>query len=166
MPDISTQQTEAAALIREQIEALENPAQTLPYWEVYRAISGEGGGGGGGSTDVSSLAKETTLGEVNAKLPSLSSGKIPVEISTSSTTPDIRVISTPGNYIFNDYCSLYITVLNGDNDSVILKKTGETLGAILKTNRFVNLEPIAGKKHGSITLTIASGGSVEIIGES
>ena len=165
MPDISTQQTEAAALIREQIEALENPAQTLPYWEVYRAISGEGGGGGG-STDVSSLAKETTLGAVNAKLPSLSSGKIPVEISTSSTTPDIRVISTPGSYVLNDYYSLYIVVLNGDNDSVILKKTGETSGTPLKTNRFVNLEPIAGKKHGSITLTIASGGSVEIIGES
>lgn len=61
MPDFSTQQTEAAALIRTQIEALENPAQTLPYWEIYRAISNEGGGGGGGgggSIDISLLRWE------------------------------------------------------------------------------------------------------------
>ena len=99
-----------------------------------------GGGGGGGSiTD-------------------------PIDIVDGSVTEDVRAISTAGDYIFNNYFYLYLKVINGNNDSVILKKTGNETGVPLTTNEYINLEPIPGRKHGSLTLTIASGGSVRIIG--
>lgn len=157
---LQARKTALLAKVDETTPNIEDAIEQLA--EVNLAL---GSSGSGGSVDVSTLAKETTLTTINGKLPSLSSGNIPVDINTGSTVPDIRTISTPGSYTFNNYYSLYITVLNGDNGSVILKKTGETSGAILSTNRIINFESIAGKKHGSITLSIASGGIVEIIGE-
>jgi len=159
MPDISTQQADAAALIREQIEALEHPAQTLPYWEVYRAISSEGvGGGGGGSTDVSGLAKETTLEAVNAKIPSLSNNRIPVELPTTNLTADWRILTAGTTTIPAGSCYVYITILTGT-----VTINGLTKTATNGINDIVNLESCLPARHPAITIIIPEGASVELI---
>ena len=154
MPDISTQQADAAALIREQIEALEHPAQTLPYWEVYRAISSEGvGGGGGGSTDVSGLAKETTLEAVNAKLPSLSSGRVPVSLPTTTAGLDCRLLTTNTTIATGSYF-IYLKVLVGD---VTIN------GLTFSTNENLNFEAINNVLYPAVELVIPSGKSVRLV---
>jgi hypothetical protein len=148
MPDISTQQTEAAALIKEQIEALENPAQTLPYWEIYRAISNDGG-----SADVSTLAKEATLGAINAKLPSLSSGRVPVSLPTITAELDCRLLTTNTTIATGSYF-IYLKVLVGD---VTIN------GLTFSTNENLNFEAINNVLYPAIELVIPSGKSVRLV---
>ena len=150
MPDISTQQADAAALIREQIEALEHPAQTLPYWEVYRAI--------GGSTDVSGLAKETTLEAVNAKIPSLSNNRIPVEFPATNLTADWRILTAGTTTIPAGSCYVYMTVLTGT-----VTINGLTKTATNGINDIVNLESCLPARHPAITIIVPEGASVELI---
>ena len=93
MPSFSERQAQAENLIRSQIESLENTAQTIPYWEVYRAITGTESNNGGGLNDI----------------------------ITGTINEDIRIIETPGIYNFNNYFYLYLKIINGLNDSVKLK---------------------------------------------
>lgn len=155
MPDISTQQADAAALIREQIEALEHPAQTLPYWEVYRAISSEGGGG---STDISTLTKEATLTAINAKIPSLSNNRIPVELPTTNLTADWRILTAGTTTIPAGSCYVYIMILTGT-----VTINGLTKTATNGINDIVNLESCLPARHPAITIIIPEGASVELI---
>jgi hypothetical protein len=148
MPDISTQQTEAAALIKEQIEALENPAQTLPYWEIYRAISNDGG-----SADVSALAKEATLGAINAKLPSLSSGRVPVSLPTITAELDCRLLTTNTTIATGSYF-IYLKVLVGD---VTIN------GLTFSSGENLNFEAINNVLYPAIELVIPSGKSVRLV---
>jgi hypothetical protein len=148
MPDISTQQTEAAALIKEQIEALENPAQTLPYWEIYRAISNDGG-----SADISALAKETTLGAINAKLPSLSSGRVPVSLPTITAELDCRLLTTNTTIATGSYF-IYLKVLVGD---VTIN------GLTFSSGENLNFEAINNVLYPAIELVIPSGKSVRLV---
>lgn len=153
MPDIADQQTQAAALIRDQIESLENAAQTLPYWEVYRAISGDSGGGGGGSVDISTLTKEATLTTLNAKIPTLSSGRIPVSLPSTNLTADWRVL-TEDTTIPAGSCYVYLKVILGDVTINGLTKT---------TGQYINLEPSPFARHPEIIIVIPAGKSVELV---
>jgi hypothetical protein len=148
MPDISTQQTEAAALIKEQIEALENPAQTLPYWEIYRAISNDGG-----SAAVSTLAKEATLGAINAKLPSLSSGRVPVSLPTITAELDCRLLTTNTTIATGSYF-IYLKVLVGD---VTIN------GLTFSSGENLNFEAINNVLYPAIELVISNGKSVRLV---
>lgn len=156
MPDIADQQTQAAALIKNQIEALENVAQTLPYWEVYRAISNQGGGGGD-PIDISTLAKEATSTEINEKLPDLSSGRIPVSLPETTLTPDWRTLTTnttiPAGSVY-----IYLTVLEGT-----VTINGLTKTATEGMNDIINLDPCLPARHPEINIVIPEGASVEII---
>jgi hypothetical protein len=141
MPDISTQQTEAAALIKEQIEALENPAQTLPYWEIYRAISNDGG------------SAEATLGAINAKLPSLSSGRVPVSLPTITAELDCRLLTTNTTIATGSYF-IYLKVLVGD---VTIN------GLTFSSGENLNFEAINNVLYPAIELVIPSGKSVRLV---
>lgn len=103
------------------------------------------------------------LARTNQAIGAEGGGAESVDIVTGSISDDIRIIDTPGTYAFNNYFYLYITVVDGEGDTVAL--TGSSgVGVPLKTDEFINLESIAGRKHGNISLTIASGGIVRIIG--
>lgn len=148
MPTFSERQTQAAELIKLQIESLENAAQTLPYWEVYRAIIGVSGSTGGGNTGGGNWEGGT------------------VEIVNGTITEDIRLINQPGNYTFNNYFYLYLKIINGDENSVILKKSTNINdnGVPLLTDEYINFEQVSGRKHGNIIVTVAQGGVIRIIG--
>lgn len=148
MPDIADQQTEAAALVREQIESLENAAQTLPYWEVYRAISGTSGE----SIDISTLAKDATSTAINGKLPNLSSGNIPVVVAERILTPDKQILTTdtviPAGSI---YC--YLKVIAGD---ITID------GLTYSTGEFINYESCYPCIYPAIEIVIPAGKSVRL----
>lgn len=152
MPDISYQKTQAEALIKTQIESSDNVAQTLPYWAVYQAITGSSGSAGS-SIDVSILAKETTLGAVNTKLPNLSSGKIPVTIGSINLTADWRLL-TETTVIPAGSCYVYLFVKQGDVTINGLTKT---------TGEYINLEPSPFARHPEINIVIPAGKSIELI---
>ncbi len=151
MPDIADQQTQAAALIRAQIEALDNAAQTLPYWEIYRAISNESGGGG--STDVSSLATEATATAISGKLPTLSSGRIPVSLLETNLTADWRDLTT-NTVIPAGSVQIYLKVILGD---VTIN------GLTYSTGEYINLESCYPYKHPEINIVIPTGKSVRLV---
>lgn len=151
MPDIADQQTQAAALIRAQIEALDNAAQTLPYWEIYRAISNESGGGG--STDVSSLATEATATAISDKLPALSSGRIPVSLLETNLTADWQLL-TADITIPAGSCYVYLKVILGE---VTIN------GITFSTNEYLNLEPSHFARHPAISIVIPAGKSVRLV---
>lgn len=142
----------------EQMQLSENAAfqAALKYYAVL-ACFGLSGGGGGGSIDVSTLAKESTLGEIENKLPALESSRIPVSLPQLNLTPDWRVLTTntviPAGSVY-----VYITVLSGTVTINGLIKT-----ATNTTSDMINLESCLPARHPEINIVIPEGASVELI---
>ena len=112
--------------------------------------------GSGGSTDVSTLAKETTLTAVNNKLPALSGGAIPVDIEKGNLTADWRVIPASTTVIIPaGYVYLYLTVLSG---------TATINGLSFAVDDVVNLEISPIRKHPAVTIITAASSQVRVIG--
>lgn len=158
MPDIADQQALAIELIRSQIEALEDIAQTLPYWGIYTAIaggnSGSGGSGGsGGTIDTSTLAKDATSTSINNKIPALSSGRIPVVLPTTTAILDCRVLTT-NTTIATGSRFIYLKTLVGD---VTIN------GLTFSSGENLNFEAIDSVLYPSVELVIPAGKSVRLV---
>lgn len=122
-------------------------AEALSRMEAALSASG-----GGGSTDVSALAKETTLTGIDDKLPALSSGNIPVVVAEKTLTPDKRLLTEnttiPAGSI---YC--YLKVVSGD---VTID------GLTYSTGEFINYESCYPCKYPAISIVIPAGKSVRL----
>ncbi len=103
--------------------------------------------------DISTLAKEITLGLINAKLPNLSSGKIPVTVGSINLTADWRLL-TETTVIPAGSCYVYLFVKLGDVTINGLTKT---------TGEYINLETSPAARHPEINIVIPAGKSVELI---
>lgn len=109
-------------------------------------------GGGGGSTDVSTLATEVTATAIKNKLPSLSSGNIPVVVAEKILTPDKRTL-TANTVIPEGSIYVYMKVNLGD---ITID------GLTYSTGEFINYESCYPCKHPEITITIPAGKSVRL----
>lgn len=108
--------------------------------------------------DISTLTKEATLTAINAKIPSLSNNRIPVELPTSNLTADWRILTAGTTTIPAGSCYVYLTVLTGT-----VTINGLTKTATNGINDIVNLESCLPARHPAITIIIPEGASVELI---
>lgn len=110
-------------------------------------------GGGGSSTDISTLATEATATAINGKLPSLSSGRIPVSLLSTNLTADWQDLTTD-TVIAAGSCYVYLEVILGP---VTIN------GLSFSTGKFLNLESSPFARHPEINLVISAGKSVRLI---
>ena len=108
--------------------------------------------------DISTLTKEATLTAINAKIPSLSNNRIPVELPTTNLTADWRILTAGTTTIPAGSCYVYMTVLTGT-----VTINGLTKTATNGINDIVNLESCLPARHPAITIVIPEGASVELI---
>ena len=108
--------------------------------------------------DISTLTKEATLTAINAKIPSLSNNRIPVELPTTNLTADWRILTAGTTTIPAGSCYVYITILTGT-----VTINGLTKTATNGINDIVNLESCLPARHPAITIVIPEGASVELI---
>lgn len=108
--------------------------------------------------DISTLTKEATLTAINAKIPSLSNNRIPVELPTTNLTADWRILTAGTTTIPAGSCYVYLTVLTGT-----VTINGLTKTATNGINDIVNLESCLPARHPAITIIIPEGASVELI---
>jgi hypothetical protein len=108
--------------------------------------------------DISTLTKEATLTAINAKIPSLSNNRIPVELPTTNLTADWRILTAGTTTIPSGSCYVYMTVLTGT-----VAINGLTKTATNGINDIVNLESCLPARHPAITIVIPEGASVELI---
>lgn len=108
--------------------------------------------------DISTLTKEATLTAINAKIPSLSNNRIPVELPTTNLTADWRILTAGTTTIPAGSCYVYMTVLTGT-----VAINGLTKTATNGINDIVNLESCLPARHPAITIVIPEGASVELI---
>ena len=104
------------------------------------------------------LATEATTTAINAKLPSLSNNRIPVELPTTNLTADWRILTAGTTTIPAGSCYVYMTVLTGT-----VAINGLTKTATNGINDIVNLESCLPARHPAITIIIPEGASVELI---
>lgn len=104
------------------------------------------------------LATEVTTTAINAKIPSLSNNRIPVELPTSNLTADWRILTAGTTTIPAGSCYVYLTVLTGT-----VTINGLTKTATNGINDIVNLESCLPARHPAITIIIPEGASVELI---
>ena len=103
--------------------------------------------------DISTLTKEATLTAINAKLPSLSSGRVPVSLPTTTAGLDCRLLTTNTTIATGSYF-IYLKVLAGD---VTIN------GLTFSTNENLNFEAINNVLYPAIELVIPSGKSVRLV---
>jgi hypothetical protein len=104
------------------------------------------------------LATEVTTTAINAKIPSLSNNRIPVELPTTNLTADWRILTAGTTTIPAGSCYVYMTVLTGT-----VAINGLTKTATNGINDIVNLESCLPARHPAITIVIPEGASVELI---
>lgn len=104
------------------------------------------------------LATEVTTTAINAKIPSLSNNRIPVELPTTNLTADWRILTAGTTTIPAGSCYVYLTVLTGT-----VTINGLTKTATNGINDIVNLESCLPARHPAITIIIPEGASVELI---
>lgn len=136
----------------EQMQLNENAAYqaALKYYTVLSCF--ESNVGGGGSTDISTLATETTATAIKNRLPNLSSGNIPVVVAEKILTPDKRTL-TANTVIPEGSIYVYMKVNLGD---ITID------GLTYSTGEFINYESCYPYKHPEITITIPAGKSVRL----
>jgi len=103
--------------------------------------------------DISTLTKEATLTAINAKLPSLSSGRVPVSLPTTTAGLDCRLLTTNTTIATGSYF-IYLKVLAGD---VTIN------GLTFSTNENLNFEAINNVLYPAVELVIPSGKSVRLV---
>jgi hypothetical protein len=108
--------------------------------------------------DISTLTKEATLTAINAKIPSLSNNRIPVEFPATNLTADWRILTAGTTTIPAGSCYVYITILTGT-----VTINGLTKTATNGINDIVNLESCLPARHPAITIIVPEGASVELI---
>jgi hypothetical protein len=108
--------------------------------------------------DISTLTKEATLTAINAKIPSLSNNRIPVELPATNLTADWRILTAGTTTIPAGSCYVYITILTGT-----VTINGLTKTATNGINDIVNLESCLPARHPAITIIVPEGASVELI---
>jgi hypothetical protein len=108
--------------------------------------------------DISTLTKEATLTAINAKIPSLSNNRIPVELPATNLTADWRILTAGTTTIPAGSCYVYLTILTGT-----VTINGLTKTATNGINDIVNLESCLPARHPAITIVIPEGASVELI---
>ena len=139
------------AALDDQMQLGENAAfqAALKYYIVLTCL---GGTGGGDPIDITTLAKEATLTGINAKLPDLSSGNVPVVAAEKTLTPDKRILTTnttiPAGSI---YC--YLKVITGD---ITID------GLTYSTGEFINYESCYPCIYPAIEIVIPAGKSVRL----
>ena len=115
--------------------------------EINLALGTSSGG------SFSTLAKEATSTAINAKLPSLSSGRVPVSLPTITAELDCRLLTTNTTIATGSYF-IYLKVLVGD---VTIN------GLTFSTNENLNFEAINNVLYPAIELVIPSGKSVRLV---
>lgn len=103
--------------------------------------------------DISTLTKEATLTAINAKIPSLSSGRVPVSLPTTTSGLDCRLLTTNTTIATGSYF-IYLKVLVGD---VTIN------GLTFSTNENLNFEAINNVLYPAVELVIPSGKSVRLV---
>lgn len=103
--------------------------------------------------DISTLTKEATLTAINAKIPSLSSGRVPVSLPTTTAGLDCRLLTTNTTIATGSYF-IYLKVLVGD---VTIN------GLTFSTNENLNFEAINNVLYPAVELVIPSGKSVRLV---
>jgi hypothetical protein len=103
--------------------------------------------------DISTLTKEATLTAINAKIPSLSSGRVPVSLPTTTSGLDCRLLTTNTTIATGSYF-IYLKVLAGD---VTIN------GLTFSTNENLNFEAINNVLYPAVELVIPSGKSVRLV---
>lgn len=103
--------------------------------------------------DISTLTKEATLTAINAKIPSLSSGRVPVSLPTTTAGLDCRLLTTNTTIATGSYF-IYLKVLAGD---VTIN------GLTFSTNENLNFEAINNVLYPAVELVIPSGKSVRLV---
>ena len=111
------------------------------------------GGSSSGFTDTTTLAKDATSTAINAKLPSLSSGRVPVSLPTTTAGLDCRLLTTDTTIATGSYF-IYLKVLVGD---VTIN------GLTFSTNENLNFEAINNVLYPAVELVIPSGKSVRLV---
>lgn len=111
------------------------------------------GGSSSGFTDTTTLTKEATLTAINAKIPSLSSGRVPVSLPTTTAGLDCRLLTTNTTIATGSYF-IYLKVLAGD---VTIN------GLTFSTNENLNFEAINNVLYPAVELVIPSGKSVRLV---
>ena len=107
----------------------------------------------GGSIDVSTLATEATSTAINAKLPSLSSGRVPVSLPTITAGLDCRLLTTNTTIATGSYF-IYLKVLVGD---VTIN------GLTFSSGENLNFEAINNVLYPAVELVISNGKSVRLV---
>lgn len=103
--------------------------------------------------DISTLTKEATLTAINAKIPSLSSGRVPVSLPTTTAGLDCRLLTTDTTIATGSYF-IYLKVLVGD---VTIN------GLTFSTNENLNFEAINNVLYPAVEVVIPSGKSVRLV---
>lgn len=103
--------------------------------------------------DISTLTKEATLTAINAKIPSLSSGRVPVSLPTTTAGLDCRLLTTNTTIATGSYF-IYLKVLAGD---VTIN------GLTFSTNENLNFEAINNVLYPAVEVVIPSGKSVRLV---
>ena len=103
--------------------------------------------------DISTLTKEATLTAINAKIPSLSSGRVPVSLPTTTSGLDCRLLTTNTTIATGSYF-IYLKVLAGD---VTIN------GLTFSTNENLNFEAINNVLYPAVEVVIPSGKSVRLV---
>ena len=103
--------------------------------------------------DISTLTKEATLTAINAKIPSLSSCRVPVSLPTTTAGLDCRLLTTNTTIATGSYF-IYLKVLAGD---VTIN------GLTFSTNENLNFEAINNVLYPAVELVIPSGKSVRLV---
>jgi hypothetical protein len=111
------------------------------------------GSGGGGIIDTSTLAKDATSTAINAKLPSLSSGRVPVSLPTTTAGLDCRLLTTNTTIATGSYF-IYLKVIAGD---VTIN------GLTFSSGENLNFEAINNVLYPAIELVISNGKSVRLV---
>jgi hypothetical protein len=115
--------------------------------EINLALGTSSGG------SFSTLAKEATSTAINAKLPSLSSGRVPVSLPTITAELDCRLLTTNTTIATGSYF-IYLKVLVGD---VTIN------GLTFSSGENLNFEAINNVLYPAVELVIPSGKSVRLV---
>ena len=115
--------------------------------EINLALGTSSGG------SFSTLATEATSTAINAKLPSLSSGRVPVSLPTITAELDCRLLTTNTTIATGSYF-IYLKVLVGD---VTIN------GLTFSSGENLNFETINNVLYPAIELVIPSGKSVRLV---
>jgi hypothetical protein len=141
-----------AALLARTNDAVSNIESTIKQLADVNLALGSGGGSGG-SIDISTLAKDATSTAINAKLPSLSSGRVPVSLPTITAELDCRLLTTNTTIATGSYF-IYLKVIAG----------GVTInGLTFSSGENLNFEAINNVLYPAIELVISSGKSVRLV---